>query len=144
MSTDGYYFQISLQHFFRPPFCNNDYFRIRKILRFRKKGIEKGRNTTWLVNRTSPVKMQPVFLFRNAFRYLSLRRLIVSSLLIFSACHLRYTPIDYSVVVRNFRTLVIVHYIADNIKQNTVVFRGKNMNLCDINMITRNIGIIRQ
>ena len=144
MFTDGYCFQISLQHFFCPPFFDNDYFRIYKILQFRKKGIEKGRNTIWLVNRTSPVKMQPVFLFRNAFRYLSFRRLIVSSLLIFSACHLRYTPIDYSVVVRNFRTLDIVHYIAQKFKQKTVVFRGKNMNLCDINMITRNIGIIRQ
>lgn len=87
--------------------------------------------------------MQPVFLFRNAFRYLPFRRLIVSSLLIFSACHFRYTPIDYSVVVRNFRTLDIVHYIADNIKQNTVVFRGKNMILCDTNMTTQDIDIIR-
>lgn len=87
--------------------------------------------------------MQPVFLFRNAFRYLSLRRLIVSSLLIFSACHLRYTPIDYSVVVRNSRTLDIVHYIADNIKQNTVVFRGKKMNLCGINMTMQDIDIVQ-
>lgn len=44
--TDGYYFQIRLQHFFRPPFFDNNRFRIRKILQLRKKGIEKGRNTT--------------------------------------------------------------------------------------------------
>ena len=87
--------------------------------------------------------MQPVFLFRNAFRYLSLRCLIVSSLLTFSACHLRYTPIDYSVVARNSRTLDIVHYIADNIKQNTVVFRDKKMILCDINITTQDLDIIR-
>ena len=87
--------------------------------------------------------MQPVFLFRNAFRYLPFRRLIVSSHLILSACHLRYTPIDYSVVARNFRALVIVHYIADNIKQNTLVFRGKNMILCDINITTQDLDIIQ-
>ena len=87
--------------------------------------------------------MQPVFLFRNAFRYLPFRRLIVSSLLIFSACHLRYTPIDYSVVVRKFRTLDIVHHIADNIKQNTAIFRDKKMILCDTNMTIRNIDFAR-
>ena len=42
-------------------FCNNDYFRIRKILQFRKKGIEKWRNTTikqsYFARKTQPLPL---------------------------------------------------------------------------------------
>ena len=109
--ADGYDFQLGLQHFFVLLFWNRFYYPnsqdfcdFEKIIRFqyanslhvennilqirrnlsysRKKGIEKGRNTT-VKFRTSPLKcrLRPCFHGCNAFRYLSLRRLIVSSLL---------------------------------------------------------------
>lgn len=83
--------------FFRPPFLNRFYYpnsqdfcdfekiifrKYDKSCRIHKKGIEKGRNTT-VKFRTSPLKcrLRPCLYGCNAFRYLSLRRLIVSSLL---------------------------------------------------------------